>query len=124
MIIAIIIPIYNRLEITKIGLYSLFESLKNYNINNGQFKYKVIVVDDGSTDKSSDWISQYYKEIIIVKSNGNLWWSGSLNLGINYAIDNCNPDYMLLWNDDTLCDLEYFINLDKIITNKVFYTNQ
>jgi GT2 family glycosyltransferase len=106
--IAIIIPIYNRLEITKQGLISLTKALDYYNVDSTKFNYEIIIVDDGCTDGSGDWINLNYQKIHVLRGDGNLWWSGSINLGAKYAIDSLGVDYVLLWNDDLFLDKKYF----------------
>ena len=68
--IAILIPVYNRINITKIGLNAIFESLKYYNENNDYFekllRINIIVIDDGSLDNTGDWIEQNYKEVKVL----------------------------------------------------------
>lgn len=132
MIVSILVPIYNRLEITKEGLTSLNNRLKFYK-DNGQQKvtFHIIVIDDGSSDGSSDWIRDNFPETIVLIGNGNLWWSGAMNLGAEYAISNLKSDYILLWNDDVIGSNDYFLNLEsiilegkvqyKIIGSKIFY---
>ena len=119
--ISIIIPIYNRLEITKRGLYSIFLSLKHYEINGGNnFQFKIIVVDDGSKDGSSEWINAHRPDVIVLNGDGNLWWTGSINLGSRFAVENLSANYILLWNDDTLCEENYFLELTKTIESKLY----
>lgn len=119
--ISIIIPIYNRLEITKRGLDSVFLSLKHYETNNIiNFQFKIIVIDDGSKDGSSEWINAHFPDIIILKGDGNLWWTGSVNLGSRFAVENLSTNYILLWNDDTLCEENYFLELTKTIESNLY----
>ncbi|MCF8356403.1 MAG: glycosyltransferase family 2 protein [Melioribacteraceae bacterium] len=106
--INIIIPIYNRKEFTRKCLFSLYQQTYK--------EFKVIVVDDGSTDNSEDMIKNNFPEVIILKGNGNLWWTGGVNLGINYILDSCNnDDYVLLLNNDLILDTDYFDRLLEII---------
>jgi len=112
--IAIIIPIHNGLEYTKICLKSLYESINNSSIKDN---ISIIIVDDGSIDGSADWIKSNYPEFIILKGDGNLWWSGGVNLGTRYALNNLKSDYILLWNNDIKPDIKYFSNLFVIIEN-------
>ena len=54
--IAILIPVYNRLEITKIGIKNLEESIKDKTYDN--IILEVVVIDDNSPDKTYDWIKK------------------------------------------------------------------
>jgi GT2 family glycosyltransferase len=117
MKITILIPIYNRIAITKLGLASLYDAVKYYTENSkNQYSICTIVIDDGSTDGSSLWIEKNYPDIIILKGNGNLWWTGAINLGARYAIDNFSTDYVILWNDDTFCEISYFVELENLLS--------
>jgi len=134
-IIAIVIPIYNRLEITKMGLASIDISLSYYKANgDNKYQFRIIVVDDGSTDGTSAWIKNNYPEVIILNGNGNLWWTGSVNIGAKFAVEELYCDYVLLWNDDTTCTENYFLELEiviignlyenSILVSKIFWLNE
>src|ERR1700730_511559 len=101
-IICILIPIHNRIEMTKQGLNSLFSALRHFNENGlSQTSYKVVVIDDGSKDGSKEWIKEHYKDCEILIGDGNLWWSGAINKGIEYALTIDKLTHVILWNDDT-----------------------
>lgn len=111
--LAIIIPIYNRLKITIQGIKDLFEKLHDYQKNLTFFDIQVIIVDDGSTDGSSDWIKSNYEDIHLLMGDGNLWWSGAINKGAKYAIEKIDSEYILLWLDDIMADDQYFDFLER-----------
>jgi GT2 family glycosyltransferase len=112
---SILIPIYNRLQVTREGLKALRRSLDQYAISgSAACRFEIVVIDDGSTDGSSTWIAANYPEIHIVQGTGNLWWSGAINRGSRYAIDHLNSDYLLLWNDDINPAADYFLQVEKI----------
>lgn len=88
----IIIPVHNRKEITLDCLSSLEKvgALK---------KYAVVVVDDGSTDGTEDAISMRFQSILILKGTGDLWWTGAIKLGMEYAYEKGASNIIWL-NDD------------------------
>ncbi|HSM23746.1 MAG TPA: glycosyltransferase family 2 protein [Anaerolineaceae bacterium] len=96
----IIIPVFNRLNFT----LSCLESLKNQSFKN----FKIIVVDDGSTDGTSEILSTNYTEVIVLKGDGNLWWTASVNLGIDYAL-NHGADWVMTLNNDVIADSDFLL---------------
>lgn len=132
--ISIIIPVHNRKKVTIKGLTSLNSALENYYKKSKLIVYDIVLVDDGSTDNTSDWVSKHYPNINIIYGDGSLWWSGAINLGVNYSLNNLNPNYVMFWNDDLIIESEYFCALEKIVINekfkksiiasKIFYENE
>ncbi len=116
--VSILIPVYNRIEITKKGISQIFLSLSQLHISD---IYEVIVIDDGSTDGTSDWIKQKYPQTIILYGDGNLWWSGAINVGAKYAKEH-GATHLLLWNDDVKPRNDYFKNLlDLLDSDDIIY---
>jgi GT2 family glycosyltransferase len=76
--IYIVIPVFNRINFTRECLISL----------RGQTytDYKTLVVDDGSTDDTEEIIKREFPEVKVLKGDGNLWWTGATNMGIEYAL--------------------------------------
>ena len=98
--IYIVIPVHNRLEATRECLGSL--RCQTYKA------FKIVVVDDGSTDGTSGLVSQEYPEVTVLKGKGELWWTGATNLGVRYALQDCRgDDYILTLNNDTFLPPEY-----------------
>ena len=115
--IAIVIPVHNRLNYTKECL-EMFNGKKDslFFKNN---ETKTIIVDDGSTDGTENWIKTNYPDVIVLKGDGNLWYSGGLNLGIQYALDKLQIDYVLIWETDIFPDEAYFNHLHRIMESNV-----
>ena len=90
--ICIVIPVHNRIDFT----VGCIKSLKKQKVKG----FKIVVVDDGSTDGTSDVISKSSPEVTLLKGDGNLWWSGTVNLGIKYALKN-DFKYIICLNNDT-----------------------
>jgi len=131
--VSIIMPVFNRIDNSKKCLKSLFLKLTAYNENSKNLcEFSVVVVDDGSTDGTYEFISSHYPCIDLLKGNGNLWWSGAINLGAHYAINKLNADFLLLWDNDIIPEQNYFNELEKTISklksneicgSKIFYLN-
>lgn len=129
--VALIFPIYNKLEYTKKGLsdiYSCFDA-KGTEI----IPIDIVITDDGSTDGSHQWIQTNYPNIRLIKGNGALWWSGGINKAIQHVLDNTDDDYLLLWNNDIRPEKTYFNHLfqilkenkpETIICSKIYDENQ
>ena len=100
----IIIPVHNRKDFTRNCLIELYK--QSYN------NFKIIIIDDGSTDGTEDIINNEFPEVIIIKGDGNLWWTKATNIGVKYAL-NKNADYVLTLNNDVLPYEDY---LEKLIS--------
>lgn len=108
---AMVIPIYNRINVTKEGLKHITTAVGTYTRNSDHpERIELIVVDDGSTDGSKEWISQNYPHIHILTGTGDLWWTGSVNLGIRYALDRfSNLRGVILQNDDVALEPDWLV---------------
>jgi len=126
--VAILIPVFNNLEYTKKCIQRLDELIFHNDFSYTEFL--VIVIDDGSTDGTTDWLTAHHPEVIVIRGDGNLWWSGGINMGAKYAMDKLQVDFILLWNNDILPADNYFTELDKLVKDldertiagsKIFY---
>jgi len=75
------------------------ESLSQLNYPN----FKIVLVDNGSTDNSVALIRQAYPNVVLIETGENLGYSAGNNVGIRYAMDN-GAEYVLLLNNDTVVD--------------------
>ena len=88
----ILIPVYNRKETT----LTCLENLKKC----GDLqRYHVVIVDDASTDGTAQAINTLYPEATVLPGNGDLWWTGAMAQGMQYAEEQ-GAEYFIWLNDD------------------------
>src|SRR5690349_11091422 len=103
--VAIVAPVHNRREITLQCLRSLSR------IRADQLDVRVVIVDDGSTDGTSEAITSEFPEVEIINANGDLWFTEGTNVGVRRALET-DPKYVVMMNDDQVFDdrfLEYLV---------------
>lgn len=97
MTLAIIIVNYNSYNNTIKCINSILE-------NPPLYKYKIYIVDNGSTNNSYEYMFNWYKKntnVCVSKTGKNKGYSGGLNFGIMQAIKD-ESKYFLLCNNDLL----------------------
>lgn len=105
--ISIIIPTRNR----KKKLIRLINSILNSNYPKN--KMEIIIVDDASTDGTSAYLLQTFKNFIengklkIIRNEKNVLLAASRNM----AIEEATGDYILLIDDDNIIDKDCIKNL-------------
>ena len=118
--IAIIIPVHNSLEYTKkclAGLEQLTAEAVSVSVVAAAWRFEVVVVDDGSDDGTADWIRAHHPSVHLCFGDGSLWWSGGINLGMKYALNELVADYILWWNNDIYPAEDYFKQLVAVLAN-------
>ncbi len=93
---AVLIPVHNRREIT-------LRCLRVLRAAELPAEFGVIVVDDGSTDGTAEAILAEFPDVILVRGDGHLFWTGGIVAGMRHALaegaaflfwlnDDCRPD--------------------------------
>jgi hypothetical protein len=88
-----IIPVHNRREVT----LACLQRLRNQGVLEWSQAY---VVDDGSTDGTSDAIRAAFPEVRLLHGDGDLWWTGATEHGMRAAFDD-GAQFICWLNDDT-----------------------
>jgi GT2 family glycosyltransferase len=106
--VCIIILNWNGKELLKTCLTSLFK-LTDYP------NYKVIVVDNGSTDGSIEYVKKNFPKADVLALDKNYGFSKGNNEGIKYAIKKYNPEYIILLNNDIkICQKDWLLRIVKV----------
>ncbi len=74
----VVIPVFNRSQYTRACLISLRQQTRT--------DFRVVVVDDGSTDGTDLMLEEEFPEVIVVTGDGNLFWTAGVNAGIRRAL--------------------------------------
>lgn len=95
MKVTVILPNYNGLKFMETCMASL--ARQNYK------EFHTLIVDNGSTDGSAEYIKEHYPQVQLIETGENLGFSGAVNIGIRSA----GTPYVLLLNNDTEADPDF-----------------
>ena len=70
----VVIPVHNGIEHTLRTVRSLLPLLPPGG--------RVVVVDDGSRDGTAETLRKECSGVVVLRGDGNLWWSGAINEGV------------------------------------------
>jgi len=121
-IVIILILSYN-------GKHLLEDSISSY-LANDYPHFKVVIIDNGSTDGTKEWVEKNYPDVFVLRTEKNLGYSGGCNFGLDYAFNKKNADYVLITNNDVKADSKVITELVKVaetdpmigfVTGKVYY---
>ncbi|MEQ8223325.1 MAG: glycosyltransferase, partial [Candidatus Eremiobacterota bacterium] len=105
-LVSIIILTFNQLEHTKICL----ESIKKHTPE----PYEIIIVDNGSTDGTVEYLKEYIKtcdNVMVIANSVNRGFSAGNNQGISIA----KGEYILLLNNDTVVTEGWLKNMLSVL---------
>lgn len=98
MRIAILLTVFNRKNITLMGLKKLMSSIKK--LGRG-YIFDIYMTDDGCSDGTGEAVKAAFPDVIIVSGNGKLYWSGGMRKAWNAAIESgLHYDFYIWYNDD------------------------
>lgn len=107
-IVSVIVPVYNMERFLSETIDSVLKS--NYQ------NFEILLVDDGSTDKSREIAAQYAENDnrIKVLSQAN----GGASKARNTGIANCNGEYILPVDADDLISADYMLKAVEVLQNR------
>jgi len=122
----VLIPHYNNKHI----LDECLSSLREQTYRN----FKTVVVDDGSTDDSVNYLKEKFPEVDVLALNKNSGFAKAVNAGIRYILKKYNPLFLAPLNNDTRVDQNWLAALLKrarsnekiaaVTSNMLFYNHQ
>lgn len=107
---------------------SCLESLQA--ISSRLAKFQVVVVDNASKEPYQLPEHLEQSNVTLIRSESNLGFTGGNNLGMAYAIEHFNSDFILLLNNDTVVDAQFLDALVKtaltqqkigVVTSKIYF---
>lgn len=121
-LVYIVTPTFNGKEY----VLRFLESLSRQTYRN----FKTIIVDDGSTDGTSAAINQEFPKTIVLKGDGNLFWTGATNKGVKRALKD-KADFIITVNNDVEVEKDWVEKLveaalkvpDCLVGSTIYYAN-
>lgn len=95
-LVAIIILTWNSEK----DIVDCLSSVKQLNYAN----YKPIVVDNASSDKTVNLVSEKFPDVDLLKLDRNYYFTTGNNKGFEYALEKYSPDYLMILNPDTIVE--------------------
>ncbi|CDM67938.1 putative glycosyl transferase [Clostridium bornimense] len=99
--------------------------VKSINKNVDYNDYSIVIVDNGSKNHSYEKLNEHFsksKNIYIIRSEENLGFAKGNNMGIKYAKDKLEADFVVIINNDTLIMQNNFINkIINVYNKEAFY---
>jgi GT2 family glycosyltransferase len=93
--LAVLMTCHNRREKTLLCLRKVFGQTGIEGI-----EVHVFLVDDGSTDGTSESVREQFPQVNLIAGNGNLFWNGGMREAVAHACAR-GFDFYLLLNDDS-----------------------
>ena len=88
--VAVLIPTYNRFNVTNKCIDILLESIDS--------NFIIVICDSNSSD-STPSLWKKANKIHVINVGGSEWWSGAVNAGIEFSL-NLGISKLILLNDD------------------------
>lgn len=108
--VTVIIPNYNG----DAYIENCLQSLKKQTFRD----FEILIIDNASEDHSADYIAAHYPEVPLIRLSQNFGFSRAVNEGIKRT----KSPYLILLNNDTVCDPHFVEELYQTIAKdkKIF----
>lgn len=123
--IYILLPVHNRKDVTR----RFIDCLQAQSFTD----YHLVLIDDGSTDGSSEMVHELMPSATVLCGTGDWWWAGSLQAGIDWLHARFIDDSALVMfaNDDVSFGPDYLaaafdiikVNANALLLSKFSFDN-
>ena len=86
----------NRREMT----LSSLSDLSRQQGRNKTFSLSVFLVDDASSDDTSQAVASHHPDVTVIPGNGSLYWAGGMRYGWETILSKQRFDFLFVFNDD------------------------
>lgn len=104
--IAIIIVTWNNQQ----DIAGCLKSLSHQSYKN----FKTVIVDNNSTDNTVEIVKSFNGVDLLIQQE-NQYFTGGNNIGIKYALEKYNPEFILILNPDTESDPNLLAELKSVL---------
>jgi GT2 family glycosyltransferase len=117
--IGVLLTCFNRREKTISCLKALYQCY----LPDNHF-IEVFLVDDGSSDNTSEEVKSLFPGVNVIQGNGKLFWNRGMHLAWSRAVQRMNYDFYVWLNDDTILfenalelmlDYSHSVNNERIV---------
>lgn len=102
--VGLVIPVHNRRATTLQALGSL------HKVDTRGIDLRIFVVDDGSTDGTSEAIELKFPDVVLIQGDGTLHYAAGTNRGIEAALK-WDADFVVTMNDDSIFHRDFLTRL-------------
>lgn len=97
--VAILLTVHNRRAKTLRCLENCWHQIDGMKAD-GKYSFTVYLVDDGSTDGTSEAVAEQFPQTVLLRGDGSLFWNQGMRLAWSKAAED-GQDFYLWINDDT-----------------------
>lgn len=108
----ILLPVHDRRAHTQAFVECLMRQIFT--------NHHLVLIDDGSTDGTSAMVNNLVPTATLLRGNGNLWWAGSIQMGLEWLKENAvaEDSIILMINDDVTFEPDYLSKAIAFIADK------